>query len=226
MSWLRETKMIPFQIATTPIGTGGFRTAYRATSTHPQYSETTWVIKKYLEQAKQDILELHPTIEAHTKRAVQMHLVAKCLTEKFNEAVKSQNLVDFGKSFKYLDVFCGQLEDFVTIEPFVEGSFTKYVNNSGHLIEDNEPTLQAMAECLAHFSHNITNGKLMITDIQGSDSILYDPEIASKDIKADDTSRSSQYLFCAGNLSVTAMETFFIMHKCSQYCASLDLKTD
>jgi endo-1,4-beta-D-glucanase Y len=35
------------------------------------------------------------------------------------------------------------------------------------------------AECFAHFSYEKSSNKLMVVDIQGTDHMLYDPEIAS-----------------------------------------------
>ena len=59
----------------------------------------------------------------------------------------------------------------------------------------------------------------MLVDIQGSNYNLYDPEIASTDLVVD-----QEILFCVGNLSATAMTTFFSAHACNQYCKMLKLE--
>ena len=48
-----------------PIGTGGFRTAYRAKTKHPQFSSRTWVVKWYLQNTIKGIHDLGQTVEQH-----------------------------------------------------------------------------------------------------------------------------------------------------------------
>ncbi len=59
----------------------------------------------------------------------------------------------------------------------------------------------------------------MLLDMQGTGFTFYDPEIASSTQKED-----GEYLFCAGNLSKYAMETFISSHKCNVYCTKVGLK--
>ena len=53
----------------------------------------------------------------------------------------------------------------------------------------------------------------MIVDIQGSGANLFDPEIATMELLAD-----GKILFCAGNLSKTAIDAFSLQHVCNKYC--------
>ena len=73
------------------------------------------------------------------------------------------------------------------------------------------------AECLSHFSFEKSDKKLMIVDIQGSGANLYDPEIATMELLADGK------IFCAGNLSKTAIDAFSLQHVCNKYCKILEL---
>ena len=73
------------------------------------------------------------------------------------------------------------------------------------------------AECLSHFSFEKSDKKLMIVDIQGSGANLYDPEIATVELLAD-----GKILFCAGNLSKTAIDAFLLQHVCNKYCKILE----
>ena len=76
----------------------------------------------------------------------------------------------------------GKMEggEFVTIEEFIEGGFTKYINNNGEL-SVNDSEILKKAESLAHFSYERSEKELMILDMQGSAGYhLFDPEIASK----------------------------------------------
>ena len=58
----------------------------------------------------------------------------------------------------------------------------------------------------------------MIVDIQGCEYFLFDPEIASKELKSDD-----EFLFCTGNLAYSAIHNFTEYHKCNWYCELLKL---
>ena len=58
----------------------------------------------------------------------------------------------------------------------------------------------------------------MVVDIQGCKNILFDPEIASKELMLDE-----EFLFSTGNLSRDAINTFIGMHQCKIYCELLNL---
>ena len=79
----------------------------------------------------------------------------------------------------------------VTVEEYVEGEFQKYVNNNGTCITspaEGFDEIYAKAQCLVYFSYHISERKLMLLDIQGSSLKLYDPEIATTDLLANDES--------------------------------------
>lgn len=200
---------------------GGFRDAFLATSSNPNDSQK-WVIKKYNAKAK-DAIEatLKTTEEGHTRKQVQMHAVARQLAKQFSSNAPKQ----FGQCFHYNHVFFTQFNEPATIEEFVPGDFIKYINNNGgccSLARDNnaeQKELCLKAECLVHYTYDLTDHKLMLLDIQGSGYQLYDPEIATSDL-CDST---SEIYFCCGNLSTIAMEEFSKQHECNKYCQMLDL---
>lgn len=45
---------------------------------------------------------------------------------------------------------------------FIEGKFEKYMNNTG------DDAIRQRAECLSHFSHEISNSQLLAVDLQVS----------------------------------------------------------
>ncbi len=59
-------------------------------------------------------------------------------------------------------------------ENFIQGIFDKYNNNSGWTTNkrSNQSTI---AQTLSHFSWQLTQGYLLISDIQGVGNILTDP---------------------------------------------------
>jgi hypothetical protein len=79
----------------------------------------------------------------------------------------------------------------------------KYINNTGELCTEPNDEYSQKAECLAHFSFVKSDKKLILLDIQRSGGNLYDPEVASLELQDD-----GEILFCAGNLSKMAIDTF------------------
>ena len=114
-----------------------------------------------------------------------------------------------------------KLEDgeYVTIEEFIDGDFTKYLNNTGLVCGNRSTDECKKAECLAHYSYEKSSGKLMLLDIQGSMYTLFDPENASA------TLYDAEYLFGVGNLTSEAITAFIESHDCNKFCGLLELKT-
>ena len=165
------------------------------------------------------------SLEGHTRKQVQMNAVARHLTKKFAKNVPPE----FGRIFEYIKVFFAAFkEQPVTVEEYVEGEFQKYVNNNGMCITspaDGFDEIYAKAQCLVHFSFPISERKLMLLDIQGSSFKLYDPEIETTDLLANDQSLGSKEVnFCAGILSCVAIDSFKSKHICNVYCEMMSLE--
>ncbi len=188
MSWSALPTKVEFVIAEDHFAEGGFRKAYKATSQNQGFSDTTWVIKKYLPESVADITASGQDLEGHTKKVVQMHMLAKNIAEQLASQVKKEKLANFGECFNYKQIYLGWISAekiYVTVEQFIPGQFVKYVNNTGNIIpalNDVNNTRSQKAECLVHFSYIKSRKKLMLVDIQGSNYNLYDPEIASTDL--------------------------------------------
>ena len=82
------------------------------------------------------------------------------------------------------------------MEEFIEGDFIKYVNNTCERCVD-ENLIADKAEAFCNYSYEKSERKLMVVDIQGSDYMLQDPEIPSKEA----CDEKGNHLFCSGNLS-------------------------
>ena len=118
----------------------------------------------------------------------------------------------------YNKVYFGQLDDqWITIEQFLSGDFQKYVNNAGEIVPHDgcDPALKA--EMFAHYTYVKTNMQLMVLDIQGAKYWLCDSEIASSQLVDDD----ENILFCNGNFSSQAIDTFMLQHVCNKFCKLL-----
>ena len=203
--------------------TGGFRSAHKAFSKTKRFEKKTWVVKKYLQSTLQVIEDMKETPESHTRKIVQMHTLAENFGRQLAKKVSELKCEDeFGQILMYQEIYLGKIVDndeFITIEEFIPGSFVKFFNNTGIPCEDNENSENGMkAECLAHFSFEKSDQKLMLVDIQGYGVKLYDPEIASSELVED-----GELLFCAGNLSKTAIDNFIVHHVCNKFCKLLQL---
>ena len=223
-SWVNKA-VIEFGIEERSFASGGFRNAHMAYSKTNELGTKNWVLKQYKNDAALTIKEtLNMPIEDHTRKQVQLHQVASNIVLQFNNRAPAE----FGKQFSYNKVYYSTYKDVpVTVEQFVPGEFRKYVNNDGKcccLDEESKDELVNKAECLAHFSYIHSNGNLMLLDLQGSDYVLYDPEIATKELL--DGENESETYFCAGNTSYLGIEKFLQEHICSDFCKIMNLSND
>lgn len=221
MEWSTAPVTVEFRIADQPFASGGFREAFKATSDTLGFSGVTWVIKKYLKGTLEDIVKTNQTVESHTRKAVQMHHLARNFTSQMKEKVEKERLTEFGTTFHYKKVFLGKMSDgdYVTIEEFIDGVFVKYINNNGDICAEDD-VLCDKAQCFSHFTYEKSQGKLMVLDVQGAGLTLYDPEIASAELTDGDGSLR----FCNGNLaeglriSLQSTSVIFIVGSCSLSC--------
>lgn len=220
MSWAPTPNKTLFVLDNDPIGTGGCRQAFKATSQTKGFDKASWVVKKYLKKTVDDIVYLGQTVEQHTKKSVQMHNLAMSFTAKLQrEVLKKEKADEFGEVLQYNKVFFGKCgNECVTIENFIPGTFEKHVNNDGHVCGNTKTELCQKAECFAHYSFERSDKQLIVLDIQGCGYMLCDPEVATKE-----TTSEGEFLFCTGNLSSAAIEEFTSSHVCNKFCNILDL---
>ncbi|CAB4026843.1 transient receptor potential cation channel subfamily M member 6-like [Paramuricea clavata] len=217
MTWSKVAQTVEFLVEANPLGQGGFRSAYKATTHNAEFKKCSWVIKKYLPDAVETIQATNHSLEDHNKKVVQMHMLAR----NFALQLKQEILKDAGKAeqygphLKYRKIFLGKTDEgeSLTVEEFVSGEFVKYINNNGIPCVSGNNVIGQKAQCLSHFSYERSGTKLMVVDIQGSSYQLYDPEIATSSLYDD-----SQFLFCTGNLAHIAIENFISKHKCTTFC--------
>ena len=190
-----------------------------ASSKHSEseFIERDWVLKRCNEKAKEVVADRNQTLEGHTKTCVQMVHLSDYFAKKLSEIDPQL------PKFSYVKIYYGKLKDgklkdgntteFVTIEEKIDGEFSKYMNNDGLCMSATYNEEKLKAYCLAHFSFVHSNERLLLTDTQGFEYKLTDPEIASADFHIDEES-----LFCLGNFCRKAIKTFGLSHKCNRYC--------
>ena len=213
-----KTWLDPFEvrlaISKEKFASGGFRNAYDCTALSGLKGR--YVLKKYQEDKVENIVELFGSLEIHTRKIVQMHSLARHFTLKLENEIPA----GFGASFLYNKVYYAQLDDqFITIEQYLSGDFQKYINNTGEIIHRAGGDLALKAEMFSHYTYVKSQNQLMVLDIQGANYSLCDPEIASSQLVDD----NDNILFCNGNLSSQAIDTFVSQHVCNKFCKLLQL---
>ena len=212
MEW-GNNNTIGLYIDEEPFASGAFRGAYKARISSTEKGKT-YVIKKYLQGTYDELAKIGESPDMHAKKSVQMHMLAKYFADQLRILLRlCYNKASYGLILKSSEV--------VTVEDYVDGSFTKYINNDGTISKsiDDGNALQ-MAECLTHFSYVKSKDALLLVDIQGCGYTLYDPEIATSKGSFDE---KDELLFCIGNLSTVAKYDFFSQHQCNKLCVLADL---
>ena len=89
-------------------------------------------------------------------------------------------VLEFGQTFSYNKIYFSSLNnEHVTLEGHVEGTFKKYINNAGEMCvaPDDVSEISHKAETSVHCTYVKSQQQLMVTDIQGVDYTLCDPEV-------------------------------------------------
>lgn len=87
------------------LGLGGVWKAFKATGSG-KFTGPTWVVKRYLENAKKGILGLGQSLEEQTKRELQTHyFVQNSTTWLREELIVQDNEILFGETFYYKKIF-------------------------------------------------------------------------------------------------------------------------
>ena len=210
----------PFQVTLSlhrkAFSEGAFREAYMAKAISG-LPKGDYVLKKYKEREIPGIVQLFGSIEAHTRKSVQLNALAQNFAHSMDAEAPA---LEFGRTFTYNKVFFSSMgNEFVTIETFIDGPFVKLINNDGLICSEEASELSMKAETFSHYMYKKSNTQLMVLDIQGVGYTLCDPEIAS----TTHMDERNNFYFCTGNWSTKAIECFFDKHKCNKYCKLLNL---
>ena len=83
-------------------------------------------------------------------------------------------------------VFWENKSQTVTVEGLLPGDFQKCIDN----ICLNDLDITEKSETFVHYTYEISNNRLMITDLQGLGYQLFDPEIATQTIVEEKSDKS------------------------------------
>ena len=150
MSWSKVKQSVEFIIDKTPLGEGGFRVAFKASCSTPldAFNGKSWVVKKFLPKTLEAVQFLNQTPEQPARRVVQMHCLYSSL---FCTTIYRANCKGSCNHFVFQKVYLSG--EVVTIEEFINGTFTKYINNTGFLCVPEDNVIGQKAETFVHFSY-------------------------------------------------------------------------
>ena len=207
---------LPFEVKVSldgqPFASGSFRDAYKASVISGLPSSDEYVVKRFKKDQIYEIERLFGTIEAHTRKMVQMNSLATNLALQMSLDAPGE----FGDT-SYTKVYFGKIDGVVTLAKYLDGNFVKHINNTGEIYTENE--FGQKCEAFVHYTYVVTKEQLMVVDIHDVGFQLCDREVASQTLK-DET---DCILFCTGNLSVFAIKAFKRNHVCNVYCDMLKL---
>ena len=218
MYWLDPVE-VTMSVQREPFAEGAFHRAYKA-KVLSGLPKGDYVVKKYKPEEVEGISSLFGSIEEHTRKSVQLNALARNFAESMAQEAPT---TEFGSTFHYNKVYFSCMSgEYVTIEKFIEGTFIKWINNTGDVCVEKKDTTEVSlkAEAFVHYTYIKSKKQLMVTDIQGIGYTLCDPEIAT--VQQCDPDDQSIY-FCTGNLSNQAIDPFFEKHECNMYCRLLEL---
>ncbi|KAM9995653.1 hypothetical protein ACTFIY_001836 [Dictyostelium cf. discoideum] len=183
-----------------PFAEGAFRKAYHTLDLSKSGASGRYVSK----------IGKKPTPRPSYFEDVKMQMIAKKWADKYN-SFKPPKKIEFLQScvLEFVDrtssdLICGA-------EPYVEGQYRKYNNNSGFVSNDERNTPQSFS----HFTYEHSNHQLLIIDIQGVGDHYTDPQIHTYDGVG----------FGIGNLGQKGFEKFLDTHKCNAICQYLNLQS-
>ncbi|KAL4478423.1 hypothetical protein ABPG74_006658 [Tetrahymena malaccensis] len=198
------------RISTAPFAEGAMRYAFFAEDTLLKQNLVAKLNKK--QNLNNPELDKEDMIKDLESQFLCQHIV-NCFNDRVSEHVQTTaNLKNFVHCFIYEIQNPENNYKYYSAENYIQGEYVKFNNNAGWTnLRFDEPGL--LSQALSHFSYQLTEGYLMIVDLQGVGGLLTDPQIHCLD----------QHRFGAGNLGYQGMFKFFLSHQCNKYCQNLNL---
>lgn len=124
-------------------------------------------------------------------------------------------------SFDFVTTAClvprgGKKDQCMALEPFIHGKYVKYNNNSGWVNKDKEEgPFHHAAQAFSHFTFERSQGRFLVSDLQGVGQVLTDPAVHTRDPERFPLTRT--------NLGEDGFKFFFATHTCNDVCRELGL---
>ncbi|KAL8243958.1 hypothetical protein R6Q59_010216 [Mikania micrantha] len=194
-----------------PFSQGATRLAFYARA---QTMSDRFVVKSFKKEGKPF---------THFAKDMQCQALCKAFALEFNSLLGQETIFDFivttclkGKKKTATD---SDEQDFLSLEPFIEGTYIKYNSNCGYVNNDlPDDSLNQAAQAFSHFTFERSRGRFLVCDLQGVGGVLTDPAVHTVDperFKLGDT-----------NLGSDGFKFFFATHACNDVCRRLELKSN
>jgi hypothetical protein len=191
-----------------PFAEGSLRVASYARTAA---STNRFVVKSFKEDGK--------TL-AHLAEDMRIQALCKAFALEFNGLLKTETPIDFIVTTclqKKSEV--GTENGCLSLEPFIEGEYIKYNNNSTYVKEDSpDDPFNQTAQAFSHFTFERSWGHFLVNDLQGVGHLLTDPAIQTLD--------HERFKLTPTNLNEEGFKFFFVGHECNSICRKLGLKSN
>jgi myosin-heavy-chain kinase len=200
---------VKLKVELEPFQEGGMRLAYKAREIFDDGGECDVVLKHFKEEAVAEDEDEDELI----KSEAMTQMVADDYAQSFNKLASAKGL-SHRVAFLPVSVVKVMATDGSTrvetysIEPYLPGEYIKYNDNFGHTANEDEV---ALAFCF--FTHHVSGGALVVTDLQGVGTFYTDPQIHTLDGEG----------FGAGNLGERGIRRFLQAHRHTLLCEKLGL---
>jgi hypothetical protein len=157
---------------------------------------------------------------AHLAEDMRIQALCKAFALEFNGLLKIEPPIDF------IVTTClqskskvGSEDGCLSLEPFIDGEYIKYNNNSMFVKEDSpDDPFNQIAQAFSHFTFERSWGHFLVNDLQGVGHVLTDPSIQTLD--------HERFKLADTNLYEEGFKFFFVAHECNSTCQKLGLKSN
>ena len=191
-----------------PFAEGRFRRAYKGIRTAPPEKRGQPCVVKEMK----DNCVWEPT---HWDTTIRIYERARVLAGQFNRSVGPSYPICFTDAVvhKVTQSFGDsrpKLNEYVVVEDYIKGNYTKWCNNYGYISPDAK-SVNITVPAFMHWTWLYTKGQEMVADLQGvrdhNGYHLTDPALLSV---------SGSY--GVTDMGIEGMVMFFLNHKCNDFC--------
>lgn len=153
---------------------------------------------------------------------MRIQALCKAFALEFNGLLKIKPPIDFiATTCLQSRANVGSEGGCLSLEPYIDGEYTKYNNNQMYVKEDSpdEPDqFNQIAQAFSHFTFERSWGHFLVNDLQGVGHLLTDPAIQTRD--------PERFKLAATNFGEDGFKFFFVTHECNFFCRELELKSN
>ena len=139
-------------------------------------------------------------------------------------------LAVFGQSFSFLNRYNHSNGEYITVEDYLDGKFTKFNSNTGWTLNEDKNPISKYLNAFSHWTYHQSNGKHLICDLQGVHHKHSHDGDTTHSHNNNHTKNECEYKltdpvimsnnkeFGVTDLGVIGISNWFYYHKCNEYC--------